>query len=428
MTHVTRRRFAVPLVSCLALSATLALVPAPARAQDVMTKESVAELKARLASNLERSRSRLRDTAWRRAVMESFKDALLITDAFGQVIEVNEAFTQLLGYSLEDGRLTMPHPWWPAAGVPEDAGSDEPTDRELIEQVMGDALRGSTVSGQECRLVTRDHRDVWVQVSTQQVEGIGGELRGHHPVPAPAYLREVADPLQQAIRDPWGAARPAGDERGRVIGQRDVEDLGRTTEDVLELGIGVVVQPERRAEPVAQRSGDAPDTGGGTDDGHVLDLEPHGASTRALAEHDVESEVLHRRVEDLLDRVTEPMNLVDEEHVARAEAGQDGGEVARPLDGGSGGRPDLGAHLGRDDVRERRLAEPGWPVQEDVIDRLPQLGARAAYFKQAIHEKLIEHKQYIASRGDDMPTIRGWKWGANPQVGPDVTSTEGDNV
>ena len=32
---------------------------------------------------------------------------------------------------------------------------------------------------------------------------------------------------------------------------------------------------------------------------------------------------------------------------------------------------------------------------EDVIDRLPQLGARAAYFKQAIHEKLIEHKQYI---------------------------------
>ena len=29
---------------------------------------------------------------------------------------------------------------------------------------------------------------------------------------------------------------------------------------------------------------------------------------------------------------------------------------------------------------------------EDVIDRLPQLGCRAAYFKQAIHEKLIEHK------------------------------------
>ncbi len=49
---------------------------------------------------------------------------------------------------------------------------------------------------------------------------------------------------------------------------------------------------------------------------------------------------------------------------------------------------------------------------EDVIDRLPQLGSRAAYFKQAIHDKLIEHKQYIAQHGDDMPAISGWKWGA----------------
>src|SRR5947209_3682692 len=53
---------------------------------------------------------------------------------------------------------------------------------------------------------------------------------------------------------------------------------------------------------------------------------------------------------------------------------------------------------------------------EDVIDRLPQLGARAAYFKQAIHEKLIEHKQYINQHGDDMPGVSGWKWGGKSVV------------
>jgi xylulose-5-phosphate/fructose-6-phosphate phosphoketolase len=31
----------------------------------------------------------------------------------------------------------------------------------------------------------------------------------------------------------------------------------------------------------------------------------------------------------------------------------------------------------------------------DVIDRLPQLGSWAAYAKQAIRDKLIEHEQYI---------------------------------
>jgi len=48
----------------------------------------------------------------------------------------------------------------------------------------------------------------------------------------------------------------------------------------------------------------------------------------------------------------------------------------------------------------------------DVIDRVAQLGAKAAYAKQAIRDKLIEHKQYIAEHGEDMPEIRNWKWGA----------------
>jgi xylulose-5-phosphate/fructose-6-phosphate phosphoketolase len=48
----------------------------------------------------------------------------------------------------------------------------------------------------------------------------------------------------------------------------------------------------------------------------------------------------------------------------------------------------------------------------DVIDRVPGLGPRAAYAKQAIRDKLIEHKQYIARHGEDMPEIRNWRWSA----------------
>jgi xylulose-5-phosphate/fructose-6-phosphate phosphoketolase len=46
----------------------------------------------------------------------------------------------------------------------------------------------------------------------------------------------------------------------------------------------------------------------------------------------------------------------------------------------------------------------------DVVDRVHRLQNWAAHFKQLLRNKLIEHKQYIARYGDDMPEIRGWKW------------------
>ena len=47
----------------------------------------------------------------------------------------------------------------------------------------------------------------------------------------------------------------------------------------------------------------------------------------------------------------------------------------------------------------------------DVIDRIPLRGSRADYAKQAIRDKRIEHKQYIAEHGEDMPEVKRWKWG-----------------
>ncbi|MGV7228764.1 MAG: phosphoketolase family protein [Nitrospirales bacterium] len=65
---------------------------------------------------------------------------------------------------------------------------------------------------------------------------------------------------------------------------------------------------------------------------------------------------------------------------------------------------------------------------DDVIDRVPKLETRAAYAKQAIHDKLIEHKQYIAKYGDDMPEISGWQWGQRGPAKRRRSSTEADNV
>jgi xylulose-5-phosphate/fructose-6-phosphate phosphoketolase len=46
----------------------------------------------------------------------------------------------------------------------------------------------------------------------------------------------------------------------------------------------------------------------------------------------------------------------------------------------------------------------------DVVDRVPRLQSVGGHFKQLLRNKLVEHKQYIRERGDDLPEIRDWTW------------------
>ncbi len=48
----------------------------------------------------------------------------------------------------------------------------------------------------------------------------------------------------------------------------------------------------------------------------------------------------------------------------------------------------------------------------DVIDRVPSLSHKAAYMKQFLSDKLIDHQRYIHEHGEDMPEIKEWKWTA----------------
>ncbi len=47
---------------------------------------------------------------------------------------------------------------------------------------------------------------------------------------------------------------------------------------------------------------------------------------------------------------------------------------------------------------------------QDVIDRVPSLGYRAAGLRQEMRDRLQEHTHYVRQYGEDMPEIRDWSW------------------
>ena len=52
------------------------------------------------------------------------------------------------------------------------------------------------------------------------------------------------------------------------------------------------------------------------------------------------------------------------------------------------------------------------PLADSVTQALLQidLGDRDSHLIQLMKDKLVEHKQYIAEYGEDLPEIRNWKW------------------
>ena len=134
---------------------------------------------------------------------------------------------------------------------------------------------------------------------------------------------------------------------------------------------GVVqVEPVRDAEAVAQRRGEQARARGGADERELRQVEGDDARARALADRDRQLAVLHRGIEGLLDRARQAVDLVHEEHGARLERREEGGDVALALERRARRLHERHVELVRDDLRERGLAEPGRAGEQHVVERL----------------------------------------------------------
>ncbi len=119
----------------------------------------------------------------------------------------------------------------------------------------------------------------------------------------------------------------------------------------------------------------------------------------ALPHDDVEPEVFERRIEDLLRSAAEPVDLVDEDDVARLDRGEDRGDVL-PLERRPGDRADADAELLAEDVREARLAETGRADEEDVVERLASPLRRVERDRELLLDALLADELVEPARAE----------------------------
>ncbi|WP_250563320.1 SpoIIE family protein phosphatase [Sphaerisporangium fuscum] len=133
-----------------------------AGADDYLVKPfSAAELLARVRANVELARMRSRHARWRTAIMESLQEAFFVTDETGAVIEINAAFTDILGYGPEGLPYTPLHPWWPHE-------AEDPQAHRMVAALFAQLVTEGRGSGM-LPLTHRDGHRVWVAVTFNDV-------------------------------------------------------------------------------------------------------------------------------------------------------------------------------------------------------------------------------------------------------------------
>ncbi|UXA19469.1 SpoIIE family protein phosphatase [Mycobacterium sp. SMC-4] len=222
-----RRTAAVPVLLLSARAGQEASISGlQAGADDYLVKPfAAAELLARVRANVELARLRDHHARWRTALVDSLQEAFFVCDDDGAVIEINAAFSDILGYDAAGLPYPPEYPWWPSADT-------DPESHRTFGQAVRD-LRELTHGTIPAVPVThRDGHRLWVATTFTQAEDpnngrkvVVGTMRDvtaeHYLVQRETALSSLNQALAQAdtLDD---AVRAAADELQQVWHARRV--------------------------------------------------------------------------------------------------------------------------------------------------------------------------------------------------------------
>lgn len=174
-----------------------------AGADDYLVKPfAAAELLARVRANVELAQLRDYNARWRTAVVDSLQEAFFVCDEHGSVIEINGAFSDILGYDPAGLPYGFMHPWWASA-------ENDPEAHRQVTEAFAKVLEEPHGVVTAVPMTHRDGHRLWVTATFTHAEDpdtsrrvVVGTLRDvtdeHYIVQRESALASLNEQLVQA--------------------------------------------------------------------------------------------------------------------------------------------------------------------------------------------------------------------------------------
>ena len=134
-------------------------------------------------------------------------------------------------------------------------------------------------------------------------------------------------------------------------------------------------------ESVTEGIREAREAGRGTDEGESRYIHLHARTPCTRADHDINLEIFHRRVEDFFDLWLETVNLIDKEDFSFCQTGEKGYYIRLFFYRWPARMLYRSCHLMCYDGRYGGLSESRWSIEEDMFERsCPYLRRAYRYF------------------------------------------------
>mmetsp|Transcript_30695 Transcript_30695/g.60262 ORF Transcript_30695/g.60262 Transcript_30695/m.60262 type:complete len:241 (+) Transcript_30695:701-1423(+) len=139
---------------------------------------------------------------------------------------------------------------------------------------------------------------------------------------------KIHHPTQKPPSDPRRPARATRNLARATIMRRHTQLIGITRDNLVELILGIKLQPRWDAKPVPKRRGQQTQSRRRPNQGKGLQFNPNRPRRRSLPDHQIKFKVLHRRIEHLFYRRVKAMNFIDKKNIPCFKVREDCSKVS----------------------------------------------------------------------------------------------------